>query len=110
MRIAPLQVATLAIASVFVARAAVRMVQPEFNILRFAVLGWPPWTVWAVSAAELAGAALLLWGATFRAGALLLAIVAAAFLVTYARIGVPAAGLGSGGLLIALAGLVMLRR
>jgi hypothetical protein len=30
--------------------------------------------------------------------------------VTYARIGVPAAGLGSGGLLIALAGLVMLRR
>ena len=70
MRIAPLQLATLAIASVFVARAAVRMVQPEFNILRFAVLGWPPWTVWGGSAA----------------------------------------GLGSGGLLIALAGLVMLRR
>jgi uncharacterized membrane protein YphA (DoxX/SURF4 family) len=110
MRITPLQVATLAIASVFVARAAVRMVQPEFNILRFAVLGWPPWMVWAISAAELVGAALLLWGATFRVGALLLAVVAAAFLVTYARIGVPEAGLGSGGLLIALAGLALLRR
>jgi len=69
MRIAPLQLATLAIASVFVARAAVRMVQPEFNILRFAVLGWPP-----------------------------------------DRPVQPAAGLGSGGLLIALAVLVMLRR
>lgn len=110
MRWRPLQIATLAVAAIFVARAALRLAQPEFNVLRFAVLGWPPWAVWAVSAAELAGAALLLWAATFRLGALLLASVAGAFLLAYVRAGVPEAGMGAGGLLVALAGLVLLRR
>ena len=109
IRVPPLQLATLAIAAVFVARALLRMVQPEFNVLRFAVIGWPPWSVWAVSFAEVVGAALLVQAATFRTGALLLAAVAAAFLVTYLRIGVPAAGLGSAGMLLALVGLVLLR-
>jgi hypothetical protein len=110
MRLRPLQIATLAIASIFVARAALRLLQPEFNILRFAVLGWPPWAVWVVSAAEIFGAALLLRANSFRFGALLLALVAAAFLLAYVRIGVPEAGMGSAGMLIALAGLTLLRR
>lgn len=110
MRLRPLQIATLVVAAIFVARAALRLAQPEFNVLRFAVLGWPPWAVWAVSAAELMGAALLLWAATFRAGALLLAAVTAAFLFAYVRIGVPEAGMGAGGMLMALAGLVLLQR
>jgi hypothetical protein len=109
IRVSPLQLATLAIAAVFVARALMRMLQPEFNVLRFAVIGWPPWSVWAVSFAEVVGAALLLQAVTFRIGALLLAAVAGAFLLTYLRIGVPAAGLGSGGMLLALIGLVLLR-
>lgn len=110
IRIPPLYFATLVVASIFVARAALRLVQPEFNILRFAVLGWPPWAVWAVSAAEILGAVLLLRDQTFRAGAVLLALVAAAFLWTYAAIDVPAAGLGSAGMLAALIGLALLRR
>jgi len=110
MRLGPLQLATLAIALVFVARAVLRLVQPEFNILRFAVLGWPGWAVWAVSAAELIGAALLLRAETFRFGVLLLAVVAGAFLLTYVRIGVPEAGLGNAGMLLALAGVLLLRR
>lgn len=109
LRISPLTLATLAVASVFVARAVLRLVHPEFNVLRFAVLGWPPWAVWAVSAAELAGAALLAGAASFRAGAALLGLVAAAFVWTYARLGVPEAGLGSAGLLAALIGLALWR-
>ncbi len=109
MRVTTLQLVTLAIAAVFVARALLRMVQPEFNVLRFAVLGWPPWSVWAVSFAEVVGAALLVQAVTFRIGALLLAAVAGAFLVTYLRSGAPEAGLGSAGMLLALAGLVLLR-
>jgi hypothetical protein len=110
MRVPPLQLATLVIASIFAARALLRLLHPEFNILRFAVLGWPPWTLWVISAAELAGALLLLSAATFRIGALALATVAGAFVLTYARLGVPEAGLGSAGLLAALAGLAWLRR
>jgi hypothetical protein len=110
IRISPLQLATLAIAAIFVARAMLRLTHPEFNILRFAVLGWPAWALWVVSAAELAGAALLLRAGSFRFGAWLLTAVAAAFLVTYFRIGVPTAGLGSAGLLAALLGLAILRR
>ena len=110
IRISPLQVAALAIASVFVAQAALRLVQPEFNVLRFAVLGWPPWAVWAVSAAELIGAGLLVRADSFRLGALVLAAVAAAFVFAYARAGAPEAGLGWGGLLVALIGLAWLRR
>lgn len=105
-----LHVAALAIASIFVARALLRLWHPEFNVLRFAVLGWPPWAVWAISAAELVGAVLLLKPSTFRLGVALLAAVSGAFLVTYARIGVPEAGLGSAGLLAALGGLYLLRR
>ncbi|MFU8894788.1 MAG: hypothetical protein ACNA8J_00225 [Gammaproteobacteria bacterium] len=105
-----LQIAVLAIASVFVARALLRLWHPEFNILRFAVLGWAPWTVWAISAAELLGAVLLLKTPTFRLGVAVLAAVSGAFLVTYARIGVPEAGLGSAGLLAALGGLYLLRQ
>jgi hypothetical protein len=110
IRISPRQFATLAIASVFVAQAALRLVQPELNVLRFAVLGWPPWAVWAVSAAELIGAALLVRADSFRLGALVLAAVAGAFVFTYARAGAPGAGLGWGGLLVALLALAWLRR
>jgi hypothetical protein len=110
IRVSPWQLAALAIASVFVARAVLRLVQPEFNILRFAVLGWPPWAVWVVSAAELGGAALLLRVAMFRLGALILAVVATAFLFAYLRAGYPMAGLGSAGMLIALGGLALLAR
>jgi hypothetical protein len=110
IRLGPLQIATLAIASIFAARALLRLLQPEFNILRFAVLGWPGWAVWAVSAAELIGTALLLRTDTFRFGALVLGLVAAAFVVTYVRIGVPEAGLGNAGMLLALAGVLLLRR
>jgi hypothetical protein len=110
IRIAPLHLATLAIAAIFIARAVLRLLHPEFNILRFAVLGWSPWMLWAVSAAELAGAALLLRPDSLRLGAALLALVAGAFLWTYVRIGVPEAGIGSAGMLAALAGLVLLHR
>jgi hypothetical protein len=110
MRISPLQLASLAIAAMFVARALLRLAQPEFNILRFAVLGWPPWAVWAVSGAELAGALLLIRTPTRYLGAALLALVAGAFLLTYVRLGVPEAGLGAAGLLVALAGLLLLQR
>jgi hypothetical protein len=110
IRISTQQVAALAIASVFVAQAALRLVQPELNILRFAVLGWPPWAVWAVSAAELVGAALLVRAGSFRFGALVLGAVAGAFVFVYARAGAPEAGLGWGGLLLALTGLAWWRR
>jgi len=70
IRARPLQVATIVIAAIFAARAALRLTHPEFNILRFAVLGWPAWSLWAVSLAELAGAVLLVRSATFRLGAL----------------------------------------
>lgn len=105
----PLRFATLLVASIFVARAALRLIHPEFNVLRFAVLGWPPWSVWVVSAAELAGAALLAGAASFRVGAATLGLVAGAFVWTYARLGVPEAGLGSAGLLAALIGLALWR-
>lgn len=105
-----LHAAVLAIASIFVARALLRLWHPEFNILRFAVLGWAPWAVWAISAAELSGALLLLRTSTFRLGLAVLAVVSGAFLVTYARLGVPAAGLGSAGLLAALGGLYLLHQ
>lgn len=110
IRVPPLQAATIVIAAIFAARAALRLTHPEFNILRFAVLGWPAWSLWVVSLAELAGAVLLVREASFRYGALLLAAVATAFLVTYVRLGVPEAGLGAAGLLAALLGVAMLRR
>lgn len=109
IRVSAQQFAVLAIAAIFVARAALRLAQPEFNVLRFAVLGWAPWAVWAVSAAEIVGAALLMRAATFHLGALALAGVAGLFVVTYMRMGVPEAGLGAAGLLAALAGLALLR-
>jgi uncharacterized membrane protein YphA (DoxX/SURF4 family) len=105
-----LQVATFAIALIFAAHGALRLSHPEFNVLRFAVLGWPPWSVWAISVAEIAGALLLLRAAWFHVGAAVLAVVSGAFLLTYARIGVPEAGAGSAGMLVALAGLVLMRR
>lgn len=104
------QLATFAIALIFAAHGALRLSHPEFNILRFAVLGWPPWSVWAVSIAEIAGAILLLRAGSFHVGAAVLAMVSGAFLLTYAHIGVPEAGAGSAGMLVALAGLALLRR
>jgi hypothetical protein len=110
IRLRPLQVAVIVIAAIFVARAALRLAQPEFNILRFAVLGWPPWSMWAISVAELIGAALLFHVATFRYGVLVLATVSLLFLATYMRIGVPEAGMASAGMLVALAGVALWRR
>lgn len=110
IRLAPLQWATLAIAAAFTARAVLRLLQLEFNVLHFAVLGWPPWSVWAVSAAELAGVALLLSSRSFAVGAAILAVSAGAFVVTYAQAGAPEDGLGAAGLVLALAVLAATRR
>jgi hypothetical protein len=109
-RLSATQMATLVVASIFAARAVLRFAQLEFNILRFAVLGLPSWAVWGVSVAELAGAVLLVRRASFPAGVMVLAAVAVLFLLAYVRVGVPAAGMDSAGLLIALGGLVLLHR
>lgn len=109
IRLAPLQWATLAIAAAFTARAVLRLLQLEFNVLHFAVLGWPPWSVWAVSVAELVGVALLLSARSFLAGAAILAISAGAFVVTYAYAGAPQAGGGAAGLVLVLAVLAATR-
>jgi len=110
IRIPPLQFATLLVASLWVAQALLRVLHAEFNILRFAVLGWPPWAVWATSAAEIAGALMLLHPRSFAWGGILLALVAGLFLWTYAGMGALQAGYGHGGLLAAVAGLLLLRR
>lgn len=110
IRIPPLQFALVLLASIFAARAALRLVQQEFYVLHFAVLGWPAWAVVATSLAELAGALLLLRRVTFPFGAVLLGGVAGAFVFAYLRAGAPVEALGPGGLLLALAGLAFLRR
>lgn len=110
IRIAPLQLAIILLASVFAARAVLRLAQLGFYVLHFAVLGWPAWAVWAFSIAELAGALLLLRRATFASGALMLGLVAGAFVFAYLRAGAPLEALGPGGLLLALAGIAFLRR
>lgn len=102
--------ATLLVAAVFAARALLRLAQPEFHVLHFAVLGWPAWAVWGTSGAELAGALLLLRRDTFPVGAVLLVLLCAAFAWAYASAGAPEAGLGSLGLLAALVGLLLRRR
>jgi len=91
IRLPALQWATLALAAAFAARALLRLFQADFHVLHFAVLGWPPWAVWVVSAAELAGAMLLLRPRTFVAGAAVLAAVTGAFVAVYARAGAPGA-------------------
>ncbi|NHA13862.1 hypothetical protein [Thioalkalivibrio sp. XN279] len=110
IRIAPLPLAIIMLASIFAARAALRLAQAEFYVLHFAVLGWPAWAVWAVSIAELAGALLLLQRATFPAGAILLGLVAGSFTFAYLQAGAPVEALGPGGLLLALGGIAFLRR
>lgn len=110
MRLPPLWVVTAIFASIFAARAALRLVHHEFYVLQFAVLAWPAWMVWSFSVAELAGALLLLRRATFRWGALVLGLVAGAFTIAYLRTGAPLEALGPGGLLLGLAGLAFLRR
>lgn len=109
-RLPLLQLAIIVMASIFAARGVLRLARLEFNVLHFAVLGWPAWAVWAISAAELAGALLLLRRATFPAGAALLGLVAGAFVFAYLRAGAPLEALGPGGLLLALAGIALLRR
>jgi hypothetical protein len=110
IRIPALQLAAVVVASIFAARAVLRLARLEFYVLHFAVLGWPAWAVWALSAAELAGALLLLRRATFLPGAALLALAAGSFVFAYLRAGAPMEALGPGGLLLALAGLAFLRR
>lgn len=104
------QVAIVVVASIFAARALLRLARIEFNVLHFAVLGWPAWAVWVISAAELAGALLLLRRTTFAPGAALLGLAAGAFVFAYLRAGAPVEALGPGGLLLALAGITLLRR
>lgn len=102
--------ATVAIALVFSVDGALRLARLEFHVLRFAVWGYPPWTVWAVSLAEIAGAFLLLWPGTFGAGVALLGSVAAGFAGTHivhgdgAVVAVPLA------MLAGVAGLALLAR
>ena len=110
IRIRPLSLAIIMLASVFAARAALRLGQQEFYVLHFAVLGWPAWAVVALSIAELAGALLLLQRSTFPAGAVLLGLVAGSFTLAYLQAGAPVEALGPGGLLLALAGIAFLRR
>lgn len=104
------QAAIIVVASIFAARALLRLVRIEFNVLHFAVLGWPAWAVWVISAAELAGALLLLRRSTFGPGAALLGLAAGAFVYAYLRAGAPVEALGPGGLLLALVGIAVLRR
>jgi hypothetical protein len=75
--------ATLAMAVVFSIDGALRLARIEFHVLRFAVWGYPPWAVWAVSLGQILGAALLLWPRTFAAGAWLLAAISAGFVATH---------------------------
>ncbi len=110
IRIPPLQLAIVMLASIFAARAALRLAQQGFYVLHFAVLGWPAWAVWVVSIAELAGALLLLQRTTFPVGAVLLGVVAGVFTAAYLAAGAPLEALGPGGLLLALAGIAFLRR
>ena len=109
IRLPAAQWATLALAAAFAARALLRMFQVDFYVLHFAVLGWPPWTVWAISIAELAGAVLLLRPSTFFPGAVVLAGVTGAFVAAYARADAPAAGLDMAWFMIALLILAALR-
>lgn len=103
-------VAAAALALVFSVDGALRLARLEFHVLRFAVWGYPPWTVWAVSLAQIGGAFLLLWPRTFAVGAWLLALVSAGFVLTHlvhadgAVILVPVAMLGG------VAGLAAMRR
>lgn len=109
IRIPALRFATLLVASLWVAVALLRMLHAEFNILRFAVLGWPPWAVWAISATEIAGALMLLHPRSFAWGATFLGLVAGLFLWTYAGMNAIQAGYGHAGLLAAVVGLAVLR-
>lgn len=102
--------ATALVALVFSAEAALRLARLEFYVLRFAVLGYPPWMVWAVSLAQMAGAAMLLWPGTFRAGVSILGVVSAGFLVTHLANGDGGAVWAPLAMLCGLAGLVVMRR
>ncbi len=101
-RLPALQWVTIALAAAFAARALLRLFQVDFYVLHFAVLGWPPWAVWAISVAELAGAVLLLRRSSFFPGAVMLAGVTGALVAAYARAGAPAAGLDVAWFMIAL--------
>ncbi|NGX17256.1 hypothetical protein [Wenzhouxiangella sp. XN24] len=109
IRLPAVQWATLALAAAFAARALLRVFQADFHVLHFAVLGWPPWAVWAISLAELGGAVLLLRPATFFPGAVVLAGVTGAFVAVYVRADAPAAGLDMAWFMIALFILAALR-
>jgi len=109
IRLPAAQWATLAVAAAFAARALLRVFQADFHVLHFAVLGWPPWAVWAISVAELAGAVLLIRPRTFFPGTVVLAGVTGAFVVAYARAGAPTAALDVAWFMIALFILAALR-
>ncbi len=109
-RSAAAHAATLALATIFAAEGLLRLTRLEFHVLQFAVWGYPPWSVWAVSIGQVVGAALLLWRSTFPAGVALLGFISAAFVFTHVASGDGWVVLAPLALLAGLAGLAMLRR
>jgi hypothetical protein len=108
-RILAAQLATLVLAIVFAGRAAWRVGTLEFSVLQFAVLGLPPWAVWAVSAAELGGALLVLWRRTFFPGVLLLLLAAGLLAAAYFAAGFTTALPVPAGLAAMAVGVALLR-
>ena len=103
------QLATLVVAIVFAGRAAWRVGTLEFSVLQFAVLGLPPWSVWAVSATELGGALLVLWRRTFFPGVLLLLLATGLLAAAYFAAGFTMALPGPVGLAAMAVGVSLLR-
>lgn len=103
------QLATLVLALVFAGRAAWRVGTLEFSVLQFAVLGLPPWAVWAVSAAELGGSLLALWRRTFAAGIVLLLLATGVLAAAYYTAGFATAVPMPAGLAVMAVGVAILR-
>jgi hypothetical protein len=102
--------ATAALALVFSVEGTLRLARIDFHILRFAVWGYPAWVTWAVSIGQVMGAALLLWPATFAAGAWLLAVISGGFVATHLVSGDGLVVLAPLAMLAGLAGLALARR
>ena len=102
--------ATAALALVFSVEGTLRLARIDFHILRFAVWGYPAWVAWAVSIGQVVGAAMLLWPATFAAGAWLLAAISGGFVVTHLVSGDGLVVLVPLAMLAGLGGLALARR
>jgi hypothetical protein len=102
--------ATVVLAVVFSIEGTLRLARIDFHVLRFAVWGYPPWAVWAVSLGQILGAGLLLWPRTFAAGAWLLAAISAGFVATHVASGDGTVVFAPLAMLAGLGGLAAMRR